>query len=144
MAIIKDYLIDDFIKSYKEETMTFSSLHLKEANNKLNNNKIILLSESILDKYSDVLNTYLITKTLTDLEFNKYQCNPKLLSYDLYKTVELWFLLLQANQLTSASQFRINPIKIYSGEILRIIQSILNLEKSIIDANVEDVKKSLL
>jgi hypothetical protein len=144
MGIIKDYLIDDFIKSYKEESLSFPTLHLKEVNNKLDNSKIVLLSDSIMDKYTDILDDYVITKTLTDTEFNKYQCNPKLLSYDLYGTVELWFLLLNVNQITSSTQFRINPIKIYTREILRIVQSVLNLEKPITDVNEEEIKKALL
>jgi hypothetical protein len=144
MAIIKDYTITDYIKSYKEESLTFSTLHLKEANDRLNGGKIVLLSDSILDKYTEILNEYLITKTFTDIEFNRYRYNPKLLSYDLYKTPELWFLLLHANQLYSVTEFKINPIKIYTTNIVRIVQNILNLEKTNIDINASEVRTALL
>ena len=143
MNLNKEYTISNYIKSYKEESLSFPSLHLKEVDSKINGDKIILLSDSILDKYSDVLNEYLSIKTLSDAEYNRYQYNPKLLSYDLYGTVELWFLLLYANQLYSVTQFNINPVKIYSSNIIRVLQSIINLEKATIDANVEEIKKGL-
>ena len=142
-SLNKEYTISDYTKAYKEESVTFASLHLKEVDIKINGEKIILLSDSILDKYTDVLNEYLVTKTLTDSEYNKYQYNPKLLSYALYGTVELWFLILYANQLCSVTQFHINPVKVYSSGVIKVIQSILNLEKPVIDANEEEVKKAL-
>ena len=143
MAIIKENTIEDFTKAYKEERISFATLHYKEVGDKTDGSKIVLLSDSILDKYNKVLDEYLVTRVLTSSEFNKYQYNPKLLSYDLYKTTELWFLLLQANQLFSVTQFHINPIKVYSGGIMRVIESILNLDKRIIDANEDDVTKAL-
>ncbi len=143
MSANKEYTITDYIKTYNEDSISFSTLHLKEVNTLSSSDKIVLLSDSILDKYDDVLKKYITTKTLTNEEYRKYQYNPKYLSYDLYGTTELWFLILHANQLYSITQFHINPIKIYTSDILKIIESILNLEKNIIDSNEDGITKAL-
>jgi len=138
-----NYKLPDFIKQYKEQDLSFPMLHFKEIIEKEDNTKLVVISESILDKYDAILKDIIVTRTLTTEEFNKYQYNPKLLSYDMYGTVELWSLLLYVNQLHSTSQFSINPIKVYNYKILSIIESIMNLEKPIIDENEEYIIREL-
>jgi len=143
MQMGKEYTIEEFIKEYNQETINYGTLHLKEVFQKDDGNLSILSSESVLSNYDDELKKYVVTLTLTDSEFNKFQYNPKFLSFELYNTTELWFMLLHANELYYSGQFDINPIKVYSSDIVNIIDRILNLEKQYIDLNREDVSAQL-
>ncbi len=144
MQMGKEYTIATFIKEYKEEPISFDTLHFKEVFKKNNNESLIVLSDSILLKYDNELREHMVTLRLSDTEFNKFQYNPKFLSYELYDTTELWFLLLHANELYYTGQFNINPIKVYTSNIVMIIDRILNLEQDFIDINKDEVRKALL
>ncbi len=135
MQMGKEFTINEFIKEYNQETISYGTLHLKEIFEKEDGSLNVLSSESILNKYDEELKNAIVTLTLTDIEFSKFQYNPKFLSFELYETTELWFLILHANGLFYASQLNSNSIKVYNANITTIIDRILNLEKSIIDLN---------
>lgn len=140
----KEYTIEEFVREYNDEPITFKTLYFKEVNKMDSGNKLVFLSDSVLLKYNNDLRNYLVKLTMTDKECNKYFYNPKLLSYVLYGTTELWFLLLHANEIYSTSQFSINPLWVYNTSIMNAINTILNLEKTYIDENEESVTKDLL
>lgn len=144
MMLGQEYSINQFIKEYKEETLSFDTLHYKEIINKINNDgKLILLSDPILLKYDEELATHIIQLNLTDAELNKYKYNPKLLSYDLYNTTELWFMILRVNELYSTTQFNLNPLLAYDAAIIRLINTVINLEQPFIDENLETIRKEM-
>src|SRR5574343_232748 len=135
----KESTISEYSKAYSDTDITFNSLHYKEKNSVDDSTSLILLNDSILDKYRNDLAEKIVTKTLTNEEINKYQYNPKRLSFDLYGTTELWGLLLEINQLQSVTEFNINPVKVYDGSIISYINSIFSLEKPFIDQNEEEI-----
>lgn len=136
----KEATLSEYISSYNQTDITFASLHLKEKDTADSGDAIILLSDNIITKYKGDLEDHVTLVTLTTTEFNKYQYNPKVLSYDLYGTTELWTLILDLNQLYSTAEFSINPIKLYDTSILNYIGAILNLEKPIIDSNIASIE----
>lgn len=135
----KESTISEYSKAYSDTDITFNSLHYKEKDSVDDSTSLILLNDSILDKYRNDLAEKIVTKTLTNEEINKYQYNPKRLSFDLYGTTELWGLLLEINQLQSVTEFNINPVKVYDGSIISYINSIFSLEKPFIDQNEEEI-----
>lgn len=135
----KESTISEYSKAYSDTDITFNSLHYKEKDSVDDSTSLILLNDSILDKYRTDLAEKIISKTFTNEEFNKYQYNPKRLSFDLYGTTELWGLLLEVNQLHSVTEFNINPVKVYDGSIISCINSIFSLEKPFIDQNEEEI-----
>ena len=143
MIMGQESKITDFVKNYNNDDITIDKLHLKDvfATDK---KKMIILTDHILSKYQLDLEDQIITYTMTSNEERKYFQNPKVLSYDRYGTTELWFLLLELNELKSASEFILNPIKIYKKTIMNRIAKILNLEKGILDENADYITKSLL
>lgn len=57
---------------------------------------------------------------------NKYRYNPKVLSYDLYDTVELWQGLLEINNVKSMTEFDFEVIKVfYKDRIFKILETLL-------------------
>lgn len=141
----KEYTIEEFIKEYKDQPITFKSLFFKEVDRiQGRDKKLILLSDSILLKYSKDLESTIIKLQLSDREENKYFYNPKFLSHDLYGTTELWYLLLKINELYSTSQFSLNPLNVFNSSILSKIDTIMNLERPFIDENEELLYKEKL
>lgn len=65
---------------------------------------------------------------LTDEEFKKYKYKPKLMSYELYDTPELWFLLLRINSMLDPSEFTRKRIYILKPEAVDLINRIYVIE----------------
>ena len=101
---------------------------------------MILLSDSILEKYQADLDELVETKTFTSKEQHRYDCNPWALSYDLYGTVEFWHLLLELNGMYSITEFTRNTIKVYDASLPDVIGAILSLEEESIDQNNEEIE----
>lgn len=135
----RESTLEDFISSYRDTDVTFSKLHYLEKDT-LDSGDLILLSNSLLDKYRSELESLINVVTLTTSEYNKYKYNPKLLSYDIYGTTEMWGTILDLNQLHSTTEFYINPVKLYQKGIMNYIDTILNLEKPFTDINTEEVE----
>ena len=65
----------------------------------------------------------------TDDGIISHRYRPKMLSYDLYGTTELWFLLLNLNGCKSIMEFTPKKIKFYDPDRLKsYINEILVLE----------------
>lgn len=135
--------IEDFIKGYNEQSISVDKLYYKEADVIASGKILVLPESSILAKYNDMLKEHIVLLTLSDQETNMYWYNPKRLSMTLYKTVEYWSLLLHANEIYSVCQFTLNPVKIYDMQISSIISDILNLEKTSIDRNTNDIQEAI-
>lgn len=134
--------ITEYIDDYNELDISYNRLFFKEKNtfeSFSESQDVIMTTSCILDKYKKDLDTLLETRTLTDDEQRKYFCNPWMLSYDLYGTVEFWFLLLEANNLYSATEFTQATIKVYNGSLPAVIESILALEEEFINSNEEEL-----
>ena len=69
--------------------------------------RIESLSDALI---SDVLPQYIETVEvlLNDTEIEKYKYNPKLLSYDVYKSTDLWFLICNINKCKRSFDFTPN------------------------------------
>lgn len=66
--------------------------------------RISALSDALI---SDVLPQYIETVEviLTETELEKYKANPKMLSYDVYKSTDLWFLICNINKCKRSFDF---------------------------------------
>lgn len=106
-----------------------------------NGRQIIINYTSVLDKYFDLITKNLTVYTMTDLDFQKYKFQPKLLSYDMYGTTELWSAILKVNNLFSASQFTQQTINIFNSQIFEILNEILILEAPEIKKNNSEIYK---
>jgi len=136
----QEFTIKDFIIAYRDLSISFSTTHLKSIND-VDYTRIILMDDNLLDKYRGDLKQYETLLKLSKEEEKKYFYNPKYLSYELYGTTELWYTLLDLNEIYSASQFCINPMKVYTGGVLSAITEILNIERDVIDNNNNELIK---
>lgn len=130
--------IPDLIEYGKELAISHSTLHLKSSFTE-GGDTIIINYTSILDNYMPVLEQYIEDMELTDAEYQKYRFQPKLLSLDLYGTLELWSAILRINNITSITQFTLTNLKVFTENIFDVINEILILEEGAIKKNKDDV-----
>lgn len=93
----------------------------------------VLAIDSIFNKYIDFIKDASVKLTLTDDELFKYKYNPKRLSLDLYKTPELWYLLLKLNNISHEMDFTKKNINIIHPNNISLLNKIFILTED--DAN---------
>ena len=84
--------LSDYIES-QNDNIRIDTFRLKNVENSL-----------ITDVLPQCLET--MQAELSETEINKYTSSPKLLSYDLYKSVDLWFILCIANGCKRSYEFK--------------------------------------
>ena len=109
------------IENVKDLEISYRMLHNNAIlNNQVSNIKIEIPFESLITKYKHILSDITISVKFDDVLARQYLYQPKLLSYDLYKTTELWSELLRLNNWSSITQFKPNnTIKIYDPNRLK-------------------------
>lgn len=144
--------LKDFIAKYKSTVNKESSFAFQEwiYDNELIENDILLnknldyikvCEENVLDRHSYFLKDYISVIELTDAEYRKYRCNAHRLSYDLYGTTMLWFLLLNLNELYSESEFNLKRIKVYNSNVIQRLVEIKLAEDRELNLNKATVRK---
>jgi hypothetical protein len=131
MAIPRN--IPEQIENIKDLEISYRMLHNSAIINDTSSDRTIEIPfESLINKYKHILSDIIINVTLDDRLSRHYLYNPKLLSYDLYNTVELWSELLRLNNWSSVTEFKPVKIKIYNPRKLKaFLNEILILEEKI-------------
>lgn len=144
MMMGNEATIREYVSAYQNDNAKFSDFFLKTVYNSTRGNKMITNDDSILTMFEQNLKDHLKTVKLSDSDYRKYRCNPKLLSYDQYGTTEYWFLILHANEIYSVSEMTMNPIKLYDINIGELIAKIYSAQKDIIDINEAEKDAALI
>lgn len=118
------YRIEDLIKTGKNVDLTHykTSLH----------DKIYDISYTVNNIMYDYIKELLdmsVEITLTEKEYNMYKYNPKRLAYKVYKSTDLYFIILILNDLTSYKDFDLTKVKIIHPKNIDILYEIMDSEK---------------
>ena len=134
------YTLSDFIREYSVEDLRVDAFHLKEVffQNEMKH-KIVVNGDNIADKYSAELEENKKIVEFTTKEYYKYRYNPKLLSYDVYGTTELWFFILMANEIYTITEFDLRKVKMFDAAIISKLNRMLELDKEFLDINSMEV-----
>lgn len=125
------YTIEQFIKANSNVTINYEKLSLIE---KMNN--IETVTYNLLNDYVDELDSLSVNVVLSDLDYLKYAFKPKLLAYDIYGSVELYFIILFLNNICDVKDFRNKKIKMLKKDDLNTVLSVIyNAEISTIKKN---------
>ena len=138
------YTLNDFIREYSVEDLRVDAFHLKEVffQNGMKH-KIVVNGDNIADKYSAELEENKKIVEFTTKEYYKYRYNPKLLSYDVYGTTELWFFILMANEIYTITEFDLRKVKMFDAAIISKLNRMLELDKEFLDINsMKDIEKT--
>lgn len=121
--------IEEFIIAGKAQNTNYSYTDFSFIQNL---NRTYYIVQNILDDYIDDMKKYCIQVTLSDKEKQTYIYNPKLLSYKLYKTTMLYWVILKLNNLCSVYEFNLSKRKILlmkPNDMFRILNMIHNSER---------------
>ena len=139
MIVDNDLLIlmdDNSINSSSAADMRTSITHSKGNKITLDNissyyvfdNKI-KFGMNFLRKYEHIFKQYYMTYTIEE----KYFYRPEYISYLLYETTDLWYLLLFINNMTRPDEFNKNNIIIFDPSYLSVFNDIIEKEKNSIN-----------
>ena len=125
-------LVDAIIEAQKDE-YTFLKTTMV-----INVDGLLIPYETTLRKYLDYIKANSFLVKFTDEEKIKYMYNPKRLSYDLYNTTRLFFILLYINNMKSKIEFDRDTILVPQPAILKdCIEKIKIKEQDVVDINRE-------
>ncbi|MGL5711932.1 MAG: baseplate wedge protein 53 [Cetobacterium sp.] len=103
-----------------------------------NNGGRLIAYSSVIEKYVDYLKDNSFSVRYTNEERIKYKYNPKRLSYDMYNTTRLFFIILLLNNMKSKVDFDRDVILVPKPNALKeILEKIKMKEQDIIDMNRE-------
>lgn len=131
MAMLPEqtYTVQQFIDSGADTLISYDSLSLFE-----NGDSGLIACYNVLNDYIDELKDASVILELSDSEYLKYLYKPKLLSYDIYNSSELYFIILYLNNLYNVKDFNLKKIKVLKKDILEYALS------SIYNAELDNVK----
>ena len=129
---LQSHTMSDYQVQAVNENITMKSMHYQEmiGDEKV---KIIINDKSVLRLYRNELKAHTHFVTFTNTERTKYFFKPWLYCEDVYGLSDLWFELLDLNQIRSFSEFNMDKIRVFDNGVVQRIKSILNLEKDLID-----------
>ena len=131
---IQSYTMTDYHNQIANETITMKSMQYQEMIGD-GDRKVIINDKSIFRLYRAEMREHTHFITFTNAEKTKYFYKPWLFCDDKYGLSDLWFELLDLNQIRSFSEFNMDTIRVFDSDIISRIKSVLNLEKEIIDIN---------
>ena len=135
--------IQDVISAGKELKLCNRELSLKSVLTNSNDEKFIINITNVFEQYYEILLENTVIVTLTDEEYLKYRFKPKVLSFDLYGTVELHYLLLRLNHVYSVINFDFTELRVFNTNIIDLLNEILVLENDNLIGNEVDVIKEI-
>lgn len=134
--------IQSIIEEGKENRLTSHDLSFKNVIEDSTGNKFVVNMSSIFDKYYDILLQHAVVAILSEDDYLKYRYKPKVLSKDIYGTRDLHFLLLRLNNITSVTQFDFKEVKVFTNDIVRLLNEIIILEyENYTDNEIDVIKK---
>lgn len=136
------WTLDDFISEYAAEELRIDAFFLKQVfwEQAYMKHKIVVNESSIVDKYMNELESTKRIVELTTKEYYKYRYNPKLLSYEIYGTTELWFFILMANELYSSTEFDLRKVILFDATIITKVNRMLEMDNDFLEINSMEVK----
>jgi len=135
--------IKQLITAGKHLQYTSDKLSLKETIKHEDGTIVIFNLYSILDRYMDDLEQFIMTIELSDDEYLKYRFQPKRLCMDVYNCPDLAPLILKINNMVSLLEFDKHSIRMFKTSITKILNEIKMLEKEQFNLNESEVDKRI-
>jgi hypothetical protein len=120
--------IQSIIEDGKELKMTIKDLSLKEVITNSSGEMFVVNMYNLYEKYYELLLEHTTLVTLSDADYMKYRFKPKLLSKDLYGTVELHYMLLRLNHVYSVINFDFTEMRVFNANIKQLLNEIMVME----------------
>ena len=102
----------------------------------------ILLGFPLMSKYSNI-----IKANLEDYEINpEHKLRPEYVSYELYGTTDLWYILLYINEMATVNDFTKDVIKVFPDRLISDINRMIMNEGKLLSTKSKprEIKKHFL
>jgi len=110
-------------------------LLLENISYKINfNNEMIMYNENILYQYKNYLKQFTLLTSCPE----EFYYKPELVSYKLYGTTDLWYLVLWMAEIPSALEFNQPVIRIFNPDKIAKINKIINKHREKLSNNHEE------
>ena len=123
--------IRELINSIDTAQISYRNLHTNiHIQNAVNDEIIKIPYKSITRDYATFFEKCSVVLPMTHEDRARYKYKPKLLSFDLYDTTELWHALLELNNFKSVADFTLEKdIKVYvPSDFRKILNEVMVLE----------------
>lgn len=130
--------LEDFITAGESDAMTYSNFSIYH---RCGNEKNVLIAiNNVIYDYFDELKSLCKDVELTDAELLKYKYKPKLLSYDVYGSTQLYFIIMMINGMYDIKDFKRKRIKlIYKDDLSAFLKQVGTAENTYISKNRTDL-----
>lgn len=127
----KTYTLDDFIEMQVSDDMTYYNFSILEVIHGVEH-----LDHNLVEDYLEELTATCVNVTFTDEQFKAYKYSPDLLAYDLYKSVQLDFIILMVNDMIDPKEFNRKTIKLpYASVLNSFLNTVYSSEYEYIKTN---------
>ena len=136
ITIAQTHTVEEFVNRKYEDELTYRNFSIVEYAD-----DIELIDRNLIGEYLPEILANCDMYKFTIQEYRKYKYAPDLLSYDLYHTTQLDFLLMLVNDMIDPKEFNLKRIKLPRVQVLnRIFSDILSVNSGYIDQNRADFK----
>ena len=104
--------------------------------------KIVVNMYNLYEKYYELLLDHTARVVLSEQEQMRYRFNPRLLSKDLYGTIELHYMLLRLNHVYSVINFDFTEVTVFKPSVITLLNEIMVIEsENFIENEVSIIKR---
>ncbi len=139
----KTSTVEEFIEAGGSDDITCYNFSILEKYKDADGNTIEYIMSNIIHDYINELLERAVEIELSDTDFVKYKYKPKLLAYDVYKTTEVYFVIMAMNGICSIKDFTKRKLKmLYTGDLINLLNQIYNAEQNRLRINRKNLDKS--
>jgi hypothetical protein len=134
--------IQSIIDEGKNLKIINRELSLKEIMVNSVGEKIVVNMYNLYEKYYELLLDHTARVVLSEQEQMRYRFNPRLLSKDLYGTIELHYMLLRLNHVYSVINFDFTEVTVFKPSVITLLNEIMVIEsENFIENEVSIIKR---
>ena len=132
--IAQTHTVQEFVNRKYEDELTYRNFSIVDYAD-----KIELIDRNLISDYLPELLNICEDYRMTVSEYKRYKYAPDLLSYDLYQTTQLDFLLMLLNDMIDPKEFNLKRIKLPKVQLLnKFLSDILSVNGGFIEQNRAD------
>lgn len=128
------YTLDQFISMQSSDQLTYKNFAILE---KYNN--VEYLDHNLIDDYLTEFTAISVEVELSLDQYKRYKYSPDLLSYDIYGTTQLDFVILALNDMIDPKDFIKKKIKLlYNSSMKELMSYVYNSNSGYIQLNRDE------
>lgn len=132
--IAQTHTIEEFISRKFEDEVTYRNLSIVDYAD-----GVELLDRNLMSEYLQLIENTCLKYTFTAAEYRRYKYCPDLLSYDLYQTTQLDFIIMFLNDMVDPKEFVRKTVKLPKASVLKqALSDILSVNSGFIEQNRAD------